>query len=759
MVDYQRVGYGIPRVDSWSKAMGLAKFTSDIFLPNMLHGKIFRSSHPHARILNIDTKKAERLRGVKGIITGRDTPGEKYGILPEKRDQYLLAMDKVRYIGEEVAAVAAVDEETALEALELIQVDYEPLQPVFNPIEALKGGAPQIHEHAPNNISIKVLIEHGDMVKGFQESARVVNEHFETATLSHCQLEPYVSLASYDRASEKLMMWMPHQSPFVKQKGLSNTLKIPLSKIRILKSCIGGAFGGRSELSPADFCAALLSMKSGRPVKIQYLREETFSCTRQKHPWIIDIEMGAKEDGTLCGVKIGIIADGGAYNSTGHIAISIPYAMLESTYQIPNVCYKAIRAYTNNPIRGAMKGHGVQQLFFAMECSLDMLAEELGLDPLEIRLKNIVQEGEKLNSGSRLTSCGLRDCLIRSAESGQLKSKLRTQEKGHGVGMGCCSMINGYNMGFRTGSNAYIKFNEEGEATLFTGTTDNGQGNDSMMAQIAAEELGLDIQDITLISADTDLSPLDPGSYSMGTTFVSANAVKAAALDAKKQLIERAAEALEGASLDIELRNKSAFVKGSPTKTIPIKTLVKIACQDGKPLFGIGHFHPDLDFKGGWIASGDQRGQLTGAYSFGAAVAEVEVDRETGVVRVLKVTAAQDCGFAINPIAVEGQIEGSILFSLGQSLSEELMMNKGQVLNASFLDYKFPVTMDMPDISSIIIESKDPNGPYGAKEAAEALGPAIIPAIANAIANATGIRVKSLPMTPEKMMKLFKDRD
>jgi 4-hydroxybenzoyl-CoA reductase alpha subunit len=759
MDGYQWVGYGIPRVDSLSKAMGSAKFTNDIFLPNMLHGKIFRSSYPHARILNIDTKKAERLRGVKGIITGRDTPGEKYGILPEKRDQYLLAMDKVRFIGEEVAAVAAVDEETALEALELIKVDFEPLQPVFDPVEALKEGAPQIHEHAPNNISMKVLIEHGDIIKGFKESFRIVNEHFETATLSHCQLEPYVSLASYDPASEKLMMWIPHQSPFVKQKGLSNTLKIPLSKIRILKSCIGGAFGGRSELSPADFCAALLSMKSGRPVKIQYLREETFSCTRQKHPWIIDIEMGAKEDGTLCGVKIGIIANGGAYNSTGHIAISIPYAMLESTYRIPNVCYKAIRAYTNNPIRGAMKGHGVQQLFFAMECSLDRLAEEIGLDPLEIRLKNIVQEGEKLNSGSRLTSCGLRDCLIQSAESGQFKSKLRTHRKGHGVGIGCCSMINGYNMGFRTGSTAYIKFNEEGEVTLFTGTTDNGQGNDSMMVQIAAEELGLKMADINLASGDTDLTPLDPGSYSMSSTFVSANAVRVAALDAKRQIADLAGETLEANPIDIELKDKVAFVKGDPTKAIPIRDLIRRSYQKGNPVFGAGHFHPDLDFKGGWVASGEQKGQLTGAYSFGAAVAEVEVDRETGAVRVLNVTAAQDCGFAINPIAVEGQIEGSVLFSLGQSLSEELMMNKGQVLNASFLDYKLPVTLDMPDINSIIIESKDPHGPYGAKEAAEALGPAVIPAIANAIANATGVRVKSLPMTPEKMMKLFKDED
>jgi 4-hydroxybenzoyl-CoA reductase alpha subunit len=757
MVDGQWVGKRVPRVDSLPKAMGLAKFTNDVFLPNMLYGKILRSPYPHARILNIDIKRAGQLRGVKVIITGKDTPGVKYGILPEMRDQYLLPIDKVRYIGEEVAAVAAIDEEIAQEALALIRVEYEPLGAVFDPLEAMKEGAPQIHGHAPNNISHKVLIEHGNITKGFKESAQILREHFETVSLSHCQLEPYVSIASYDPASERLMMWMPHQSPFVKQKGLSNTLRIPLTKIRILKSYIGGAFGGRSEVSPADFCAALLSMKSGRPVKISYLREETFTHTRQKHPWLIDIEIGAQKDGRLTGAKVNIIADGGAYNSTGHIAISIPYAMLESTYRIPNIRYEAIRTYTNHPIRGAMKGHGVQQLFFVIESCLDMLAEVLGLDPLEIRLKNIVQEGEKLNSGSFVTSCGLRDCLIRSAEVSQFKAKWNNPQKKRGIGIGCCSMINGYNMGFRTGSTAYIKFNEEGEVVLFTGTTDNGQGNDSMMVQIVAEELGIGMEDIELVSADTDLSPMDPGSYSMSSTFISANAVKKAASIAKKQLIAIAAELLEANPLDIELRNRIASIQGTPSKAIPIKQLVKKAFEKGTPIFGDGHFRPNLDFKGGWIASGEQRGQITGAYSFGSAVAEVEVDRETGQTKVLKVIGAQDCGFAINPVAVAGQIDGSVLFSLGQSLYEELILSQGQVLNGNFLDYKFPVALDMPEIQSIIIESKDPNGPYGAKEAAEALGPAIIPAIANAISNATGLRPTSLPMTPEKMVELIKN--
>ncbi|NQU02708.1 MAG: molybdopterin-dependent oxidoreductase [Syntrophaceae bacterium] len=751
------VGKRVPRIDALSKATGAAKFTGDISLPNMLHGKILRSPYPHARILNIDTTKARRLPGVKSVITGKDTPGEKYGVFPHSRDQYLLAIDKVRYVGEEVAAVAAVDEEIAQEAIDLITVDYEPIEPVFDPLEALKDGAPVIHEHAPNNISSNVLIEFGDIEGGFKDSRFVLEETFETEGLSHCQIEPYTSLASYDPISKKLMMWMPHQSPFTRQKGLSNTLKMPEENIRVLKSYIGGAFGGRSEVSPADFCAALLSIQSGMPVKIAYSREETFSTTRQKHPWLVTVRMGANSHGALMAAKIKIIADGGAYNSTGPIAISVSYAMLESLYRVPNVSYEGIRAYTNNPIRGAMKGHGVQQFFFAFESMMDMMAAAVGLDPVEIRFKNFVKAGEKLPSGSRVTSCGIATTLSEAIELSQFKEKWRSPSKNRGVGIGCGSMISGFNMGFRSASTAYVKFNQEGEATLFTGTTDNGQGNDSLMVQIAAEELGLAMEDINLVSADTELTPLDPGSYSMSSTFVSANAVKAAALDARKQLLELAAEELEANILDLELREKKAYVKGSASRHIPIKNLIKRGCQKGRTVFGSGHFRPDIEYGRDWTKKGQQKGQMTGAYSYGTAVAEIDVDPETREVRVLKVVASHDCGFAINPVSVEGQIEGSVGFAVGQALSEGLLMDRGQVINSNFLDYKLPITLQMPEIISTIVESNDPNGPYGAKEASEAVHPAISAAIANAIANALGIRPTSFPIAPEKIFDLLEN--
>ncbi|MDP2647006.1 MAG: molybdopterin-dependent oxidoreductase [Desulfobacterales bacterium] len=755
MTDFQWVGQRVPKVDALIKATGAAKFTNDISFPDMLTGKLVRSPYPHARILNIDTRRAKRLRGVKAVITGKDTPGVKYGVFPDSRDQYLLAVDKVRYIGEEVAAVAAVDEETAQEAIDLIAVDYEPLVPVFDPQEALQPAAPVIHVHAPNNISTEMFVKHGAVEKGLENSRFQADEQFIIDGLAHCQMEPYVALASYNAISGKLDMWMPHQSPFTKQKGLSNTLKMPLKNIRVLKSCIGGAFGGRSEVSPADFCAALLSMQCGRPVKICYSREETFVTTRQKHPWIIDIKMGVDRDGKLLASKIKILADGGAYNSTGQIAISVAYTIFESTYRISSLSYQATRAYTNNPIRGAMKGHGIQQFMFALESVWDILAEKAGMDPLEIRLKNIVKKGEKLNSGSQITSCHLRESLVRVADVTQFKKKWRSPSPRRGIGISCSSMISGFNLGFRSGSTAYIKFNEEGEATLFTGTTDNGQGNDSMMVQVAAEGLGISMDDINLISADTDLTPLDPGSYSMCAAFVSANAVKAAAADARRQIFEIAADRLEANILDLELRDKQVFVKGSRQAGIPVKKLLVQACRSGKPVFGTGYFRPDIDYFRDHTKKGRQKGQMTGAYSFGAAVAEVEVDSETGVVKVLRITTAQDCGFAINPMAVEGQMEGSVGFALGQALFETLDLRQGQVMNASFFDYKLPLSSDMPEVCSMIVESNDPNGPYGAKEAAEAVHPAALAAIVNAIANALGIRPKNIPITPEKVKKLL----
>jgi 4-hydroxybenzoyl-CoA reductase alpha subunit len=746
-MEYSVLGKRTPKIDAVAKATGAARFSNDMILPRMLYGKILRSPYPHARILHVDVERALRLPGVKAVVTGRDTAGVKFGVFRETRDQYALPLDKVRYIGDEVAAVAAVDEDTAQEALELIRVEYEVLPAVFDPLEAMRDGAPQLHEGVERNISAQVLIQFGDVEQGFREADYVREDHFETANISHSQMEPYAATASYD-PSGTLDVWVPNQGPFQRRRALSNTLKIPLDKVRVHHVHIGGAFGGRSEMMSCEFCAALLSMKTGRPVKIAYSREETFTCTRQKHPFIIDLKTGVKKDGTILARQYRVVADGGAYLNTGPITISDSFAIALAQYRYPHVRYEAYRVYTNKGVRGAMKGQGSQQLRFAEESQLDIIAEELGLDPMEIRLKNAVEPGEMLLNKSRVTSCGLKETIHRSAAAmgwGQPAGD------GRGRGLGVSAMISGFSMGIRTSSSSFIKFNEEGQITLLTGAVDNGQGNETMVALIAAEELGVPVEEIKVINADTALTPQDPGSYSMAETFVAGNAAKAAAADAKRQLLEIAAERLEANPADLELRDKRIYVKGSPEQGLSLREAVWAGLASGRPVLGKGHYQPDLSFMD--TVRGKIEGQITGAYTFGTTAAEVEVDRETGQIAVKKVAAAHDCGFALNRMAVEGQIEGSVVIGQGQVLSEEMHWDEGQCLNATYTSYGLSTALEAPQIDSIIVESDDPNGPFGAKEAAETINIAIIPAIANAVHDAVGWRATALPISPERVLE------
>ncbi|MDP2663095.1 MAG: molybdopterin-dependent oxidoreductase [Dehalococcoidia bacterium] len=754
-IDFAVVGKRTPKLDAVAKATGSGRFSRDLILPRMLYGSILRSPHAHARILNIDTSRAARLTGVKAVVTGKDTAGVKFGVFRETRDQYALAIDKVRYIGDEIAAVAAVDEDTAQEALDLIQVEYEVLPPVFDPVEGMKPGVSLVHDGVERNISAHVLIEFGDIQEGFREADHVREEHFETANISHCTMEPYAATASYD-PSGYLDVWVPNQGPFMRRRALSNTLKLPLDNVRVHHVHIGGAFGGRSEMMACEFCASLLSMKAGRPVQIAYTREETFTCTRQKHPFIVDIKTGMKRDGTITARQYQVIADGGAYLNTGPITISDSFAIALASYRFPHVRYEAFRVYTNKGVRGAMKGQGSQQLRFAEESQLDMMCQDLGLDPIEVRLKNAVMPGEMLLNKSRVTSCGLKESIRESAAAMNWGATLSGEPNGRGMGVGVSSMISGFSMGIRTSSSSFIKFNEDGQITLLSGTVDNGQGNETMVAIVAAEELGIPVEDIRVVNADTTLTPQDPGSYSMAATFVSGNAARLAAADAKKQLLEIASEKLEANPSDLDLKEKRIFVKGSPEKSIGLKEVVWAGLAAGRPVLGRGYYQPALSFMD--TVHGKIEGQVTGAYTFGATVAEVEVDRETGQVDVTRVAAAHDCGRAINRMAVEGQIEGSVVIGQGQVFSEEMRWDGGQCLNPSYTSYGLSTALETPEIVPIIVESEDPNGPFGAKEAAETINIAIIPSLANAVWQAAGIRVQSLPISPEKVVKALEDK-
>ncbi len=743
------VGTRTPKIDGPAKAIGAARYSNDIILPRMLFGKILRSPYPHARIVHIDASRAKSLPGVKAVVTGKDTAGVKFGVFRETRDQYAIPIDKVRYIGDEVAAVAAVDEDTAEEALELIKVEYEVLPAVFDPLEAMGPGAPLVHDGVERNISAHVLIQFGNIEEGFERADHIREDHFETANISHCTMEPYAATASYEAGY--LDVWVPNQGPFQRRRGLSNTLKLPLDNVRVHHVHIGGAFGGRSELMSCEFSAALLSMKTGRPVTIAYTREETFTCTRQKHPFIVDIRTGVTKDGILLARDFKVVADGGAYLNTGPITISDSFAIALAQYRTPNVRYEAFRAYTNKGVRGAMKGQGSQQIRFAEESQLDMIAHDLGIDPVEIRLKNAIETGEVLLNKSKVYSCGLKESIRKSAAAmnwGQALDGNRTGGRGQGVGIS--AMISGFSMGVRTSSAAFVKFNEDAQITLMSGTVDNGQGNETMVALCAAEELGIPVEDVRVVVSDTTLTPQDPGSYSMATTFVSGNAARLAALDAKRQILEIAGERLEANPADLDLKDRRVFVKGSPEKSLSLKEVIWGGLATGRPVLGKGHYQPDIDFMD--TVHGKIEGQITGAFTFGATVAEVEVDRETGQVDVIKVAAAHDCGRAINALAVEGQIEGSVVIGQGQVLSEEMCWEDGQCLNPSYTSYGLSTALETPGIDPIIVESDDPFGPFGAKEAAETINIAIIPSLANAISEAVGVRVQSLPISPERVL-------
>lgn len=753
MTEYSVVGKSLLDIHGIAKATGTAQYTDDLLLPRMLYGKILRSPLPHARLLNVDTSKAERLPGVKAVITGKDIPGRKVGLYRRSADQFPLAVDKVRYIGDEVAAVAATDESIAEEALDLIKVDYEELPAVFDPIEAMKNGAPQIHD-VERNISHRTTFSFGDVERGFKEAGYIREDRFTNGAQIHCQLEPHVALASYD-PSGKLTMWLPNMSPFVKRRLLSRVLNMSESDIRVCRSYIGGAFGGKSMLFSCDFCAALLSIRTGRPVKITYTREEVFTCVQKRHPFIVELKTGVKRDGTLVARECRAIADTGAYNMTGPLAVYLCCSSVYKTYRCPNIKYEGLCVYTNRMPSSAMRGHGKISMRFADDSQMDMIAEDLGIDPIEMRLKNARQKGDILPDTSKIISCGLSECIQKTVESSGWKKKRGKLPASRGIGIGCTHGQTAQNTGPLCLSAAFIKFNEDGKAHLLTGAIDNGQHTETMLAQIAAEELGLSLEDIRVTAGDSDNTPVDVGSYLMALTFVTGNAVKRAAADAKRTLLEVAARRLETAVSELEVKSGRVYLKKDPEKGMSVKDVAVQSFIDGHPIIGKGSYMPDTQYLNIWTGIG----KSIPTYSFGAQVAEVEVDNETGQVKLLDTSAAVDCGFAINPRDVEGQIESCVVMSQGWTLSEQLFYDGGQMLNPSFREYKLPLSVNTPKIKPIIVESIDPEGPYGAKDAGEVLvhtGPA---AIANAIYNAIGVRIKDLPITPDKILKALKEKE
>ena len=753
------VGKRLPRKDSWEKVTGRAKYADDITLPNMLYGKILTSPFPHAKIVRIDISKAEALPGVKAILTGTDVPDTLYGVSPARYDEHILAKEKVCHIGDKVAAVAAVDEVTCQKALELIDVEYEELPAVFDPIEAMENGAPVILERYPNNINTRVDWDFGDVEKGFEEADLVLSDTYKGNRTYQNPMEPHCAVAEWDNEG-RLTLYTTTQVVHYVRYQLSRLLDIPQGDIRVIGTHCGGGFGGKAETNPLEILSSLLAKETGRPVKMRYTRSEMFHHCRGRHKQIIDMKIGMKKDGTITSVQQKSVLEGGAYSSFGIIATYYSGAMVPTLYKIPNFKYDGFRVNTNLPACGAMRGHGCPHPRFAFESLLTDMAKRLNLDPIDVRLKNAMEPNTRTINDLDVSSCEFKACLEEVRNKSGWEEKWGKLPFGRGIGIGCGGFVSGagypiYRSKFPH-SNAVIRVSEDGHTViLYTGETDIGQGSTTVLAQIAAEAMGITYDRIKVVSADTDTTPLGLGSYSSRVTLMGGNACKMAGEDIREQMLKMAAKMMNLPEDRLDIRNNRVQDKESRDTKLPWHEVAAGCFAENGPLVGRGHYSPPEglggDFKGATVGTSP-------AYSFAACVCEVEVDVETGQVNVVKFTDAHDVGTPINPMSVEGQAEGAIAMMLGETLLEEIVFSeKGEILNPNLHDYLLATARDIPPIDSCTVKSYEPRGPFGAKEVGEGATLPVIGAIANAIEDAVGIRIKSLPITAEKVLKALKE--
>ncbi len=804
MSDYSIIGKPIAMVDAAAKTTGAGKYTDDLSVPGMLIGKILHSPYPHARIKSIDTIRAEKLEGVVAVVTGKDAPNP-YGILPVGHDEHAMATDKVRYVGDNVACVAAVNEATAEKALELIDVEYEVLPAYFDPEESMKAESDFIHDNKPHNIEKDYHHIFGDPEKALAEAAYVSEARFIANEVTHAAMEPHSTLASFETdpytgKPGRLTVWSSTQVPYYLQHKLSLVLEMQMSQIRVIKPLVGGGFGGKSEVIPLEIIAAVAARKAKAPVKITYTREEVFWAHRGRPRTIVDLKTGVDKNGHITAVKARVVQDGGGYCSYGVVTILYSGALLGALYDIPNIQYDGYRVLTNKPVCGAMRGHGTVNVRFAFESQLDELATKLGMDPAEIRQRNLLKPPCITINGLRVQSYGLPECIEKTVARSGWKERKGTLPHGRGLGIACSHYVSGAaNSIIRSDmphSTVNIKIDRDGGVVVYTGASDIGQGSDTMVAQIASEVLGCSLGRVKVVAADTDLTPIDIGSYSSRVTFMNGNATLRAAQDVKKQIALAAAKKMGCAPEELVFRQdvvskngsaehaKSAedtiepvtagvttagptvsgrvegqILRGSlqqkrkdegPKDRLTFEEAVVAAIDFHGALSGTGSYAPPLEARGGKHKGGGVG--PSPAYSYSAQVAEVSVDEETGEVTVHKVWAAHDCGRALNPVSVEGQIIGSVWMGLGQALEEEMVWKDGMLMNPGLLEYRSPSATESPAVEPIIVESVDPEGPFGAKECSEGSLAATIPAIANAIYDAVGVRLHESPFTPERVL-------
>ena len=764
--EFALIGQRMVRVDGLDKSTGRAVYTDDMALPGMLHGKILRSPHAHARILSIETAEAEAMEGVHAVITGRDLPTE-YCIIPWTRDETALCVDKVRFIGDAVAAVAAVDEDTANRALDAIRVMYEPLAPFFDPRDALdpEAGAEPIHapkkEGWNGNITKMVKLEFGEVDAELDGSDVVVDGDYYFEGSTHAPIEPHCAIGYMDPGG-KLTVWSSTQVPHYLHRELARVLDLDVARIRVVQPAVGGAFGGKSEPFDLEFCVAELARRAGRPVKILYTREEVFYSHRGRHPMRMKCRLGADRQGTIKAVDHDIVLDGGAYASFGLVTTYYSGQLLTAPYAFGSYRFNSIRAYTNKPPCGPKRGHGSVQPRFAFEVQLDRLARELDLDPIELRRRNFMGTGRTINE-LRVQSNGFLECLDAVEEASGWKERWGKLPRGRGLGVAGSTYISGTNYPIYPNdmpqSAIQMAVERSGRVTVWSGASEIGQGSDSVVAEIAAEELGVPLDYVRVVSTDTDQVPVDLGAYSSRETFMVGNAAVHAAQQLREKITGAVAEAWDVRSQRVGLAGGWAFDLKDTQRKMPISEAFNIAEVKHGTLGAVGHYNTPKD------VHGDYRGGTIGAspaYSFTAHVAEVEVDEETGFVGVKNIWVAHDCGRALNPVLVEGQMEGSAYMGFAETIFEEQVFKsdregKAGLHNApSLLDYRLPTSLDTPELHALIVESVDPEGPYGAKEAGEGPLHPSIPAIANAIYDAVGVRLDSLPFSPPRVWRALR---
>jgi xanthine dehydrogenase molybdenum-binding subunit len=761
--EFSVIGKRLHRPDGVDKATGTAKYVVDMKLPGMLVGKVLGSPYPCAKIRRIDKSKAEKLSGVEAVITIHDVPTKLFNgalthikLAPQfaKRvvcDRYVLA-DKARYVGDGIAAVAAVDESIAEEALRLIEVEYDRLPAVFDPLEAMNTRVAPIHDFAKSNIAQHISYPYatGDVESGFQEADFVVEGTFHTSKQKHGQLELDATMASFD-ARGRLTVWSQSTSPHIARRAIAELFGMSEGWVKVITPYIGGGFGAWCNLNTEPICVAL-AQKAGKPVKVEYSREENFIVHPSRQPFIQTVKIGVKKDGTITALQTKIIADAGAYFEYSGSTASFNMYNLMAIYRCPNTAGDADIVYTNTPPTGAFRGFGNPEAMFALEQMIDKAAEKIGMDPMEFRLKNHRRAGDPSWIATLpISSCALDECIrIGVQRIGWKEKKASKKKEGmkcRGIGIAIMSHPSEIYPIYIGHSSVFIKLNADGSANVVVSSTEVGQGILCVLAQIAAEELGICFEDVHIVTGDTDVTLFDIGTFCSRSTYASGNAVLQAAREVKRQVLERAAKRLGVLAAELEVRDGLVYVRTSPDRRLSVAEVAKdtIYNYQGECLN---------------ISAVSSFETTAASPSFQAGFAEVEVDIETGEVKVLKIVIAHDIGKAINPTAVEGQLEGAIAQGIGFCLIEDYVINRdtGVVVTDNFTTYKIPSALDLPECEIFLVEKADPTGPVGAKGVGESGFVTIPAAVANAIYDAVGVRMRELPITPEKILEALKTR-